>query len=83
MVEIKDPFEQARKGTHQLEEMIRRESFRSEKNIPCPYGYAVVFPDCVYDGRVPPGADTSMVFSADDEADRFYMQRHPRREDSS
>lgn len=66
MVEIKDPFEQARKGTHQLEEMIRRESFRSEKHIPCPYGYAVVFPDCVYDGRVPPGADTSMVFSAND-----------------
>lgn len=66
VVEIKDPFEQARKGTHQLEQMIRKESFRGEKHIPCPYGYAVVFPDCVYSGRVPPGSDTSMVFSAND-----------------
>lgn len=66
IVEIKDPFEQARKNTHVLEQAIRRESFRGQSTIPCPYGYAVVFPHCDYTGGSPPGADTSMIFSAPD-----------------
>ena len=66
VVEIKDPFEQARRNTHELERAIRRESFQAQEHIPCPYGYAVAFPHCEYSGRVPPGADSSMVFSATD-----------------
>ncbi len=63
--EIKDPFTQARTSLHELEKAISREGF-SGQNIPCPYGYAVVFPHCDYSGRVPPGAESSAVFSAPD-----------------
>lgn len=66
IVEIKDPFEQARRNTHALERAIRKESFRGQSKIPCPYGYAVIFPHCDYTGSAPPGADTSMIFSAPD-----------------
>lgn len=66
VVEIKDPFEQARRNAHCLEQSIRKEMYRNLPNIPFPYGYAVAFPHCDYDGGVPPGADTSMVFSASD-----------------
>ena len=66
LVEIKDPFEQARKNAHVLEHEIRRESFGGRGQIPCPYGYAVIFPHCEYTGSAPPGADTSIIFSAAD-----------------
>ncbi len=66
IVEIKDPFEQARRNTHALEREIRRESFPGQDRIPCPFGYAVAFPHCEYTGSAPPGADTSMIFSACD-----------------
>lgn len=66
VVGIKDPFEQARRNTHVLEQAIRKESFRGQPTIPCPYGYAVIFPHCEYSGGAPPGADTSMIFSAPD-----------------
>ncbi|MEQ8853609.1 NERD domain-containing protein [Gimesia sp.] len=65
-VQIKDPFEQARGSTHILEQGIRKESFPNEKTIPCPYGYAVIFPHCEFSGPAPPGADTSMIFSGPD-----------------
>ena len=65
-VQIKDPFEQARRNTHALEQGIRKESFPGEKTIPCPYGYAVIFPHCEFTGPAPPGADTSMIFSGPD-----------------
>lgn len=65
-VEIKDPFEQARRNMHALEKEIQRESFRGQGRIPCPYGYAVVFPHCEYSGGVPPGAATSIIFSGSD-----------------
>jgi hypothetical protein len=64
--EIRDPFKQARSNTHYLEEQVVRHSFPGEKNIPCGFGYAVVFPDCVYTGPVPPGAESSIVLSAND-----------------
>ena len=65
VVEIKDPFAQARINVHALEEAILREGFGG-KGFPCPYGYAVAFPHCDYTGRVPPGAESSAVFSAPD-----------------
>ena len=64
--EIQDPFEQVRRNAHYLEDRIREESFAGHDKIPCPYGYAVVFPDCVYSGKAPPGADTSLILSAND-----------------
>jgi hypothetical protein len=64
--EIQDPFAQVRRNTHFLEKKIREESFPSLEAIPCPYGYAVVFPDCEYDGKAPPGADTKIILSAKD-----------------
>ena len=62
IVKIKDPFEQARRNTHNLEEAIRRESFKGHPHIPCPYGYAVVFPHSKAAGSPPPGSDSSMIF---------------------
>lgn len=62
VVQIKDPFEQARRNTHKLEEVIRKESFKGHGKIPCPYGYAVVFPHSKAAGSPPPGADNSMIF---------------------
>lgn len=53
---IQDPLEQARRNTHSLQDRIRSEAFPLEDRIPCPYGYAVVFPDCRYHGKAPPGA---------------------------
>ena len=64
--EIKDPFEQAGKNMHHLKDEIAKYSFAAEKRVPCAYGYAVVFPDCNYTGSVPPGADGSIILSADD-----------------
>lgn len=64
--EILDPFEQVRRNSHYLENLIRAEAFPGEPRIPCPYGYAVVFPDCDYQGSAPPGADTSVILSAND-----------------
>ncbi len=49
---IKDPFEQARKNTHQLKSQILKQSFPGLEKLPC--AFAVVFPDCVYAGPVPP-----------------------------
>ena len=42
IVEIKDPFEQARRNTHALERSIRKESFRGKSKIPCPYGLSLI-----------------------------------------
>ncbi len=61
---IKDPFEQARRNTYALRDAIVRSSFPGEQRLPCPFGYAVIFPDCVCSGPLPPGAEASMVFSA-------------------
>lgn len=57
---IKDPFEQARSNAHYLARRI------NEAGVDLTYGYAVVFPDCVYEGPVPPGADKSIIFAAND-----------------
>ena len=62
--DIKDPFYQARRGMYFLIEQILKRSFLGEKYLPCPYGYAVVFPDCVYSGPDPAGAHPSIVLDA-------------------
>jgi hypothetical protein len=36
------------------------------KDLPCPYGYAVVFPDCNFDGTLPAGAHPDILAGAAD-----------------
>lgn len=60
---IKDPFEQARRSLHRIEESITKKVYGGD-NPPFAYGYAVVFPDCVYSGELPPGADASITMSS-------------------
>ncbi len=64
--DINDPFEQARRNTYALRDTIIKVSFPGEKTLPCPFGYAVVFPDCIYSGPLPPGGEASIIFSAND-----------------
>jgi Nuclease-related domain len=63
---INDPFEQARRATHVLTDQIRAQAFRGERQLPFAFGYAVVFPDCKYDGPAPPGAEPIIILSVDD-----------------
>ena len=63
---IQDPFEQARRNTHYLEDAIKSAGYPGAKNIPFTFGYAVVFPDCVYSGPTPAGAEPAIIFSAND-----------------
>lgn len=64
--EIKNPFEQAAKNMHALKKKIIKTSFQRQKALPCGFGYAVVFPDCEYDGPLPPGSEKSIVLTAKD-----------------
>ncbi len=64
--EIKDPFSQARKGMHFLKDQILKYTFPGESQLPCAFGYAVVFPDCEYNGAAPPGSDKCIILSASD-----------------
>jgi hypothetical protein len=64
---IKDPFEQARKNMHVLKGLILKQyGLRENDNLSFPYGYAVIFPDCVYEGPDPTGASKKIVLSAND-----------------
>ena len=64
---ITDPFEQVRRNTHFLKERVASKipGNRDDK-LPFAYGYAVVFPDCDYQGPAPPGAEPVIIFSARD-----------------
>ncbi len=68
--QMKCPFDQAQKNMHALIEQIQeRVVFTGRtfgKNMPCPFGYMVCFPDCTYSGHLPPGGHPSITFSADD-----------------
>lgn len=64
--EIQDPFEQARRNTHFLENEIKQRGYNGAKSLPFGYGYVAVFPDCEYSGDTPAGATPSIVLSAGD-----------------
>jgi len=64
--EIQDPFEQARRNTHFLENEIKRKGYNGASSLPFSYGYAAVFPDCEYSGDTPAGTSPSIVLSASD-----------------
>ncbi|SMF06477.1 Nuclease-related domain-containing protein [Alteromonadaceae bacterium Bs31] len=61
--EIKDPFEQARKNSHRIIDMVGDKVYGGSQP-PFPYGYAVFFPDCNYTGSLPPGADAAITLSS-------------------
>ena len=63
---IQDPFEQASRNTHYLENAIKRRGYQGANSLPFTYGYAVVFPDCEYKGPTPVGAEPAIIFSASD-----------------
>ncbi|MDC1208001.1 NERD domain-containing protein [Litorivicinus sp.] len=63
---IQDPFEQANRNTHYLENEIKIRGYQGASALPFTYGYAVVFPDCEYTGSPPPGSQPSIIFSASD-----------------
>lgn len=64
--DIKDPFRQASDNMHALVRTILEREFPGQSSLPCGYGYAVVFPDCRWDGTTPPGADRSIVLDSSD-----------------
>ncbi|MCY3769181.1 MAG: NERD domain-containing protein/DEAD/DEAH box helicase [Gammaproteobacteria bacterium] len=63
--EIRDPFEQARRNSYHIINLIRRQVYGGGPP-PFSYGYAVFFPDCVYHGAMPPGAEAAITLSATD-----------------
>ena len=63
--EIKDPFEQARRNSHQIIDLISDRVYGGD-TPPFSYGYAVLFPDCIYNGAMPPGADAAITLSSND-----------------
>lgn len=64
--EIKDPFKQALTNLQVVKTKIQDAVFPSLEDLPLGYGYAVVFPDCIYTGDVPPGAAPLIVLSSND-----------------
>jgi len=65
-VSITDPFQQAQKNTHALVDQIQRRQFRGGEQLPCAFGFAVIFPDCEYTGLLPPGADSAILLTSKD-----------------
>ena len=63
---IQDPFEQANRNTHYLENAIKKRGYQGASSLPFTYGYAVVFPDCEYKGPTPVGSEPAIIFSASD-----------------
>lgn len=62
---ITDPFEQANRNMHTIVEAIGSKTYAG--GLPnFAFGYAVVFPDCVYSGSTPPGSQPAIVLSAND-----------------
>ena len=60
----KDPFRQVVGNMYALVKHIKECLFYSE--LPCTYGYAVVFPSGRFHGELPPGIDRSLVLDVDD-----------------
>ncbi len=62
----RNPVEQARTNVHALEERLLKDTLKGWTSLPCPYGYALVFPDHDPVGTPPPGADHAIVLGARD-----------------
>jgi hypothetical protein len=58
---IKDPFVQGRENLHRITDAINRNAFESGSKVPFVHGYAAIFPDCTYDGPLPPGGEEPRI----------------------
>jgi hypothetical protein len=58
---IRDPFAQGQKNLHRIKDSIVEKSFKNEGNILFVHGYAAIFPDCIYDGDLPPGGEDPRI----------------------
>lgn len=63
--DIKDPFEQANRNMHVIVDAIAERAYGG-RPPDFAYGYAVVFPDCRYEGSPPPGAQPAILLSSND-----------------
>lgn len=63
---VKDPFDQAERNLHALEEQLLQRSFGEYPRLPFSRARCVVFPHCEYQGTMPPGAHQSILFGASD-----------------
>ena len=60
----KDPFAQAQRGMHDIVGLVRDQFGRAGDNLPFTYGFAVAFPDCRFDGQVPPSIQRELILDA-------------------
>ena len=60
----KDPFAQAQRGMHDIVGLVRDQFGRAGENLPFTYGFAVAFPDCRFDGQVPPSIQRELILDA-------------------
>jgi hypothetical protein len=60
------PLEQARRNMYKLIERIRNNTTlgRLDPQLPCPYGYAAIFPHCRISGNPPPGSHKSVLLDS-------------------
>jgi hypothetical protein len=62
---IKDPFAQASKNMHHIASVLTDRVYGGSR-LNFAYGYAAIFPDCIFSGPAPPGAQAVNTWSADD-----------------
>jgi hypothetical protein len=58
--EMKDPFNQAQRNMHALLKEVEEKSNQRLKRNMFTYGYAVIFPHCIYDGDLPFNTDSNI-----------------------
>ena len=63
---VQNPFEQVRRNSHFLIDKIKSDGYLGASTLPFTYGYAIAFPDCDYNGPVPPGSDPAIIFGYKD-----------------
>ena len=60
----KDPFSQAQRGMYDIVDLVKDQFGRAGENLPFTYGFAVAFPDCRFDGQVPPSIQRELILDA-------------------
>jgi hypothetical protein len=58
---IKDPFAQGSKNLHRITDAVNKNAFAGEAKTPFVHGYAAIFPDCIYEGSLPPGGEEPRI----------------------
>ena len=60
----KDPFAQAQRGMYDIIELVRTQFGRAGDKLPFTYGFAVAFPDCRFEGTLPPSIERELILDA-------------------